>query len=114
MPSLHLPDGAVYEYGDNDNNTEVHNMTSNTRQATEARVGRELLKEKVEHAVGNAVAIAELERAAGQWEEKAADGAYTLAKEVRDYYADKARSARHEAAKLRGEDVAEPGPFARP
>ena len=49
--------------------------------------------------------MAELEAAAVKREEKAHDRAYTLAREVRDYYRAKAESARREAARLRGSDA---------
>jgi hypothetical protein len=63
--------------------------------------------------VRKATAIAELEKAADQFERKALDGRYTLAKEVRDYYQDKPSAARREADILKGEDMPEPDPVTR-
>jgi hypothetical protein len=92
-----MPNGAIYEPG--------------ARKVTEAKAGPVVKARAAE--VKKAAAIAELEKAADQWEQKAHDGAYTLAKEVKAYYLDKSRSARREAARLRGEDVPEPKPVSK-
>ena len=70
-------------------------------------IAREALRDQVEKEVQRQSAIAELEHAAERFERKALDGTYTLQKDLRDYYTEKARSCRREAAKLKGEDVLE-------
>jgi hypothetical protein len=57
-------------------------------------------------------AIKALEDQAGQWERKVLDGAYSLQGDVKDYLVAKAKAARAEAARLRGD--AAPEPAARP
>lgn len=79
MGKLILPDGQTYTVG----------------SVAKARVEK-------------AAAIKALEDQAAEWDRKAFDGTYTLAKEVRAYMTDKAKAARQEAARLRGEAVPEP------
>jgi hypothetical protein len=57
-----------------------------------------------------AKAVAELEKAAASWEDRAMT--YGLDKDLKTYLRSKAESARREAAKLRGEPV-EPKPVAK-
>jgi hypothetical protein len=85
---------------------------ASTRHSTAARITEYAVQKTVSEAVRRRVAISELEAAAERWETKAHDGAYTVAKDVRDYWLSKAKSARREAAKLRGENVPEPEPRA--
>jgi hypothetical protein len=94
MSRLTMPNGATYEPG--------------ARQAAAGPV----LKATAA-AARKAAAIAELEAAAERFERKALDGAYTLQKDLLGYYEAKAKSCRREAAKLRGEDVPEPGPVVK-
>jgi hypothetical protein len=59
-----------------------------------------------------AAVIKALEDQADTWERKVHDGAYNLQKDIKDYLTAKAKSARAEAARLKGEAV--PAPAARP
>jgi len=68
-----------------------------------ADIVRELVRDQVEKEVARQTAVKALESQAAVWEKKALDGTYSLQKDLLDFYVIKAKAARDEAARLKGE-----------
>jgi hypothetical protein len=109
MGRFTFPNGATYETGDPVNANSVvekegkPDMAKTVNQSPQPHTLGEVAKANLEKA-------AELDGQAARWSAIIQKNTYGMDRELRSYYQDKIKAARREAARLRGEPVADPEP----